>query len=685
MLSRRGRHRWSGVVSAVLMSLVLVSSAQAGGSRDNQSPSPPPVSNLAPAPLRGDPTPTTPSVSAPQPTPVSAAPSGRGGSTPPPPSTPVPTPVPTPTPAPAPAPAPQSSRTGPSPGPPSRSGVSSGGSQQGQQVAGPKLPTIRPSPTGTQPSTRAPKPVSVPVQSPPPSPPPVSTPTTPVATVTPTPVSTTPTGTTPGTPTPTKPPARPRGAPVPRTVGAQPGSRAARARALQAGAVSGATGPGPTATLLAGAPAPGASPFSAAGIAAARVAASRVRHGSSGSHPSGGLRGPGLPTVPGLIGNLVPLPVPDWSKPIIVGLLAVCLLLAVRGLMTARRARRLESQSHQLTADLEAMQSALVPAIPSRLGSLDVSVAYRPADGPAAGGDFYDAFTLDGGRVAFILGDVSGHGRYALARAAHMRYTLRAYVETGLDPRASLKLAGRVLGVEGDGLFTTVAIAVYDPDSATLTFASAGHPPPILAGPGAREPLTASASPALGWGTPTGRRQTIVPFSAGAQACFFSDGVVEARVANELLGRDGLANLFTRAGREPSARRLLEAVQEQAPTVHDDMAACVITAAAGTAPSEHRIEELEADLEQLEAGQGARFLAACGVEADEISPTIARAREIAAESGTVLLAVDQTGPGATATVCEPTAIVLTTPSASLPRGHEVGAGALAGRPLPLLG
>ncbi len=675
MLSRGGQRRSAAVVSAVLVSLMLVASAQAGGPWDEPSLGPP-ASNPVRAPMRGDPTPTAPSVSAPQATPVPAPPSGRGGSTAPPPPTPVPTS------APAPAPAPQPSRTVPIPGPPSRSGVPSGGPQQGQKVTAPQLPTVRPGPAIIQPTTRAPKPVSAPVQGPPPNPAPASVPATPVSTVTPTPVSTAPTGTTPATPTETKPPA-PR-VPAPRTVGAQPRSHASGARAPGAGALRGARSPGASATLLAGVPVPSSSPFSPARIAAARAAASPVRNSGSGSLPSGGQLGP-VPSVPGLIGNLVPLPVPDWSKPVILGLLAVCLLLAVRGLATARRAHRFEFQSHQLTADLEAMQSALVPAIPSRLGSLDVSVAYRPADGPAAGGDFYDAFTLDGGRVAFILGDVSGHGRHALARAAHMRYTLRAYVETGLDPRASLKLAGRVLGVEGDGLFTTVAIAVYDRDSATLTYASAGHPPPLLAGPGACEPLTANASPALGWGTPTGRRQTIVPFSAGAQACFFSDGVVETRVGTELLGRDGLANLFARTGGDSSAARLLEAVQDQACTVHDDMAACVITATAGTVPSEHRVEELEADLEQLAAGQGARFLAACGVEAAEISPTIARAREIAAESGTVLLAVDQTGPGATATVCEPTAVVVTAPSASLPRGYEVSAGALTGRPLPLLG
>jgi hypothetical protein len=354
-----------------------------------------------------------------------------------------------------------------------------------------------------------------------------------------------------------------------------------------------------------------------------------------------------------MVNGLVPLPVPDWSKPIIFALLLVCALLAFRAWLTGHRARRIEVQRQQLAADLDSIQSALIPEIPAALGGLDVSVAYRPADGPGAGGDFYDAFALDADRVAIIVGDVSGHGREALGRAAHMHYTLRAYVEMGLEPRAALKLAGRVLGSDKDDLFTTVAVAVHDAGASTLTYATAGHPAPVLLGAATHEPLTRCASPALGWGVTTGRRQTTVPFPEGARACFFTDGVTEARVENELLGRERLGRMLDQLGPDAGARELLEAVQRQAPAVHDDMAACIVAATSGATFSELRTEELEVDLAQISSGQAKRFLEACGVCEAETEAAIADTREIAAGAGAALLRVEIDSDEARATVTGP--------------------------------
>ena len=347
----------------------------------------------------------------------------------------------------------------------------------------------------------------------------------------------------------------------------------------------------------------------------------------------------------GALGRILPLPVPDWSKPIILGLLLLAAALAVRSRVATVRARRLEAQRTELVEDLGAVQGALVPAVPPHLGGLAVSVAYRPAEGPAAGGDFYDAFPVGDAAVGLVLGDASGHGREALARSALMRYTLRAYVEAGLEPRAALELAGQVLPQSSGEEFTTVAVAVYDSGAGTLTYAMAGHPPPILVGPTAHEPVTVCASPAIGWGVPTGRRQTTVSLPAGALVCLFSDGLTEARSRGRMLEREGLESLLRGLGPGVSAPELLRAVRARADDAPDDMAACIIASDPPRTASALRVEELELSAQQLDGGHAQRFLSACHAPADEAAAAAALARRIAAECGAAVLnARVQPGP-----------------------------------------
>ncbi|HLY50901.1 MAG TPA: PP2C family protein-serine/threonine phosphatase [Solirubrobacteraceae bacterium] len=337
----------------------------------------------------------------------------------------------------------------------------------------------------------------------------------------------------------------------------------------------------------------------------------------------------------------LPLPVPDWSKPIILALLLVALAFGVRARVSSLRARRLEQRQRALATDLAALQSVLVPEVPSLLGELEISVAYRPADGPAAGGDFYDVFELDRGRVAIVLGDVSGHGRAALARAARMRFTVRAYIEAGLEPREALKLASRAIGASPDGLFTTVAVAIHDPETGSLTYATAGHHGPLTGGGRSHEPLSSYPSPPLGWGMPCGRRQTTISFPRAARACFFSDGLIEARTDGGLLGRGALATIFEALEGEPAAAELLREVEARADEIRDDMAACIVTARGGTVSADApvRREELELDLEQLALDHTERFLRECELSEPGIAAALAKAEATASEHGVALLVI----------------------------------------------
>jgi hypothetical protein len=434
--------------------------------------------------------------------------------------------------------------------------------------------------------------------------------------------------------------------------------------AARSGANSARTGAAGTAGTAASTGAPVAS--SAALGRASRAKA--ARDNSSSSNPLASI-GRHIP---------FPVPVPDWSKPIILVLLLLAILFAVRARVATLRARRLEGQRETMLSDLDDMQAALVPAIPERLGGLAVSVAYRPADGPAAGGDFYDLFELEPGKVAIVLGDVVGHGRPALTQAALTRYTLRAYLQAGLEPRAALSLAGSVLATPGEKRFATVVVAIHDSTNGRMTYACAGHPPPISIGFDAPEPIGVCCSAPICCDLPTGRRQTTVSLPQGAKLCFFSDGLPEARAGDDLLGRERLVEITRELGPSISAPELLARIRSEASATPDDMVACIVSAApvvptpavasappVGSVPDvvpvaagegsaslsafPAQIEELEVDQDELAEPRVRYFLAACGFDSARVASLLAQAGEIAGAGGAALLRIERPREG------EPTA------------------------------
>jgi serine phosphatase RsbU (regulator of sigma subunit) len=333
-----------------------------------------------------------------------------------------------------------------------------------------------------------------------------------------------------------------------------------------------------------------------------------------------------------------PLPVPDWSKPIILALLLVAIWFAARSRLASRRTRALERQRATLLRDLDVMQTALVPDLPSEVGGMRVSAAYRAAEGPGAGGDFYDVFSLEPGRVAVILGDVVGHGREALTDAALTRYTLRAYLQAGLDPRATLALASRVLTEPETERYVTVVVGLFDSSSGELTYATAGHPTPIILG--SHEPPAITGCPALSCGLPTGRRQTRVSLESGAEVCFFSDGLIEARVPDGLFGRQRLREMLPKLGPRPLAADLLLAIRAESDACPDDMSVCIVLPRSTANRPSTYVEEFEADVRALAGGQAEHFLEACSVPPAAVEAALERASAIAVADGSALLRVD---------------------------------------------
>jgi serine phosphatase RsbU (regulator of sigma subunit) len=311
----------------------------------------------------------------------------------------------------------------------------------------------------------------------------------------------------------------------------------------------------------------------------------------------------------------------------------------VRSRLIARRARRLEIQRSQLLADVGLLQAALLPEPPARLGPVATSAAYRPAEGPGAGGDFYDLFALADGQLAVILGDVAGHGRESLPHTALVRFTLRAYLEAGLPPRDAVQTAGAVLERQLGGSMATVIVATYEPRKRLLTYASAGHPPPIVLGQTSVAPITVASSPPLGAGVRTGSRQTVVSVPGRSQICFYTDGVTESRVRSELFGGTRLAEVLAELGPAETASDLLDRVASATDARPDDMAACLLSVDGGEGEPSVLVEELELDREEATHERVERFLLECGVEPRGVGALMRAARAAAGPVGTVLLEV----------------------------------------------
>lgn len=96
------------------------------------------------------------------------------------------------------------------------------------------------------------------------------------------------------------------------------------------------------------------------------------------------------------------------------------------------------------------------------------------------GGDWYDAFRTPDGRVVVSVGDVAGSGLDAAATMAAIRQSLRGAAAINPDPSVMLDAADRVLRSQAPERFVTAWVGVIDPVWATLAYAGAGHPPPLL-------------------------------------------------------------------------------------------------------------------------------------------------------------------------------------------------------------
>jgi serine/threonine-protein kinase RsbW len=188
----------------------------------------------------------------------------------------------------------------------------------------------------------------------------------------------------------------------------------------------------------------------------------------------------------------------------------------------------------------QALQRAVLPDSLPRVPGLDLAARYLPSTvGLAVGGDWYDVFALGDGRIGLAVGDVVGHNVTAASVMAQVRNLLRGYAVDKVDPAAVLAATGAALELLLPDTLATAVYVVLDPASGKLSYASAGHPPPVCVTPsGEVSYLDADPDAMLGVGRGfTTRRRRLVP---GSTLLLYTDGLIEDRHRD--LG-EGLARL----------------------------------------------------------------------------------------------------------------------------------------------
>src|SRR5439155_21956510 len=126
----------------------------------------------------------------------------------------------------------------------------------------------------------------------------------------------------------------------------------------------------------------------------------------------------------------------------------------------------------------DTMQRSLLPRTLPRLRGLELGDAYQSSARVEVGGDVYDFVELDDGRLAAVLGDVTGHGIEAAADMAMAKFVFRSLPREHPEPGDFLAAANEVVpGEIGSAKFITLLYLTVDPRSGSISCSSAGHPP----------------------------------------------------------------------------------------------------------------------------------------------------------------------------------------------------------------
>jgi AmiR/NasT family two-component response regulator len=263
--------------------------------------------------------------------------------------------------------------------------------------------------------------------------------------------------------------------------------------------------------------------------------------------------------------------------------------------ISVARARFTELQQEREVA--YSLAKSLIGETP-RIAGFQITSRYDPAfEAGRVGGDFYDFFDLNDDRIGVVIGDVCGKGLAAASHTGMARHMLHAYSLEDPDPARVLSRLNRALfqRTDPDSLFVTLVYGVLDRKTLAFTYATAGHPPPVLYDPGqqcCRE--LRSTGGILGAVAEMQYDEESMALPPGAVLALFTDGVTEAHTSAEMLESSGVCAVVQEHAAETVeaiADAILARARQFAGGYLRDDVAIIVLKSEGTDVSEHTGQE----------------------------------------------------------------------------------------------
>jgi PAS domain S-box-containing protein len=177
----------------------------------------------------------------------------------------------------------------------------------------------------------------------------------------------------------------------------------------------------------------------------------------------------------------------------------------------------------------ETLQDIFLPKQLPQFPDIRLDALYLPAEKDSLiGGDWFDAVALPDGRLMFSIGDVAGHGLHASALVGRLRQAIFTLAFKFDDPALILRETDRILAHQEPDIMVSALVGFVDKSHTTLSYANAGHPPPIVAyrseEPGVLQPF---GGPPLGIGSDEAYVTREIPIRRDAVVALFTDGMIE--------------------------------------------------------------------------------------------------------------------------------------------------------------